>query len=141
MPINAQRYFIMEVSTLGGVSKLPGDCFGEHTVILDMLHLARQIFGDTDLQREVLCLFRSESANYLDAISSAEDERALHRALHTLKGAASAIGANRLADQAGHFEHCVADLIGEHRQPMIRALETRIAEVNGFIAATVDCPA
>ncbi|MCB1438320.1 MAG: Hpt domain-containing protein [Nitratireductor sp.] len=70
---------------------------------VDLIHLSSQTFGDRSLQNEIISIFLSQANAYLDGIAS-RDEAYAARAAHSLKGAARAIGAFRLAEIAEHCE-------------------------------------
>ena len=72
--------------------------------VLDLAFLSEQTFGESALARDVLIMFEQQCAALLPVIaeSSAPDQQAV--AVHTLKGAAAAIGAMRLADCLARFE-------------------------------------
>jgi len=67
---------------------------------IDMNHLARQTMGDPGLQSEVLRLFDTMSQVYFGRLESSTSVDDLQRHLHTLKGAAAGVGANRIAELA-----------------------------------------
>jgi HPt (histidine-containing phosphotransfer) domain-containing protein len=96
---------------------------------VDRAHLARQTFGDRELEREVLDLFRNQSPLYLDRAKSAQSESEWREAVHGLKGSARSIGAWRIAEAAeraetGNFASRVA---------AIAQLESALDEVNSFL--------
>jgi HPt (histidine-containing phosphotransfer) domain-containing protein len=72
--------------------------------VLDPIHLARQTFDDRDLGRDLLRLLDEQCGRLLPAIANAGPARARADAAHTLKGAARAVGAWRLAAAADRFE-------------------------------------
>jgi HPt (histidine-containing phosphotransfer) domain-containing protein len=67
---------------------------------IDLMHLARQCLGDAGLEHEILRLFDTTAKTYFSRLqqSSAFDELAMN--LHSLKGAASGVGAWAIADLA-----------------------------------------
>jgi len=73
--------------------------------------------GDKDLELEVLKMFLAQIPNYVDMIKSAKTDEAIYVAAHTLKGAASNVGAFPLAEiakeaeEAKHFQ--LNDVIAE----------------------------
>lgn len=67
---------------------------------IDMAHLARQTMGDHGLECEVLRMFDTMSQVYLGRLETSSNVDDLLRHLHTLKGAASGIGATRIAELA-----------------------------------------
>jgi HPt (histidine-containing phosphotransfer) domain-containing protein len=69
---------------------------------IDIDHLRRMTLGDAHLEREVLAMFSAQSASLIGTLASLpKDAGAL---AHTLKGAALAIGAFRVAEAAGSLE-------------------------------------
>ena len=75
--------------------------------ILNLAFLRRQTFDDRDLERELLHLFEKQCARLVPvAVEGAEDRSSQRRAeaAHTLKGAALAIGAERVAAAAARLE-------------------------------------
>jgi HPt (histidine-containing phosphotransfer) domain-containing protein len=67
---------------------------------IDMEHLSRQTLGDPGLEMEVLRLFDEMSHVYYGRLETSTTVPDLLRNLHTLKGAASGIGAFGLAELA-----------------------------------------
>lgn len=67
------------------------------TTVLDLDHLAAATFGDADLEAEVLDLFRDQCRRLAPVLASEAPVPERREGAHTLKGAARAIGAGRLA--------------------------------------------
>ncbi len=67
---------------------------------IDITSLSRNTAGNRRLGREVLGVFRDQIGQYLASLEGAADEQAWRLAAHTLKGAARAVGALRVADLA-----------------------------------------
>lgn len=79
---------------------LPGDC------PIDLVHLARQTFGERELESELLRLFDRQSRQIVDRLTDgpvAEDRWRAELA-HTLKGSARAVGAFGVAAAAEAYE-------------------------------------
>jgi HPt (histidine-containing phosphotransfer) domain-containing protein len=74
---------------------------------LDLVHLSAQTFGDRALEREVLDLFEQQCRRLLPAIADRSAIMARGDAAHTLKGAARAVGAERVAAIADAIEAAV----------------------------------
>jgi HPt (histidine-containing phosphotransfer) domain-containing protein len=72
--------------------------------VLDRAFLVEQTYGESALARDVLSMFEEQCAALLPVIADfgAPDQQAV--AVHTLKGAAGAIGAMRLAERLSRFE-------------------------------------
>lgn len=100
--------------------------------ILDLDQLVRQTFGDEALAREVLALFEKQCERLLPILArpGAAQERA--DAAHTLKGAARAIGAGRIAALADAFERTLAEEGASGR--LVPQLQQAVAEVHRAIA-------
>jgi HPt (histidine-containing phosphotransfer) domain-containing protein len=101
---------------------------------IDMVHLARQTAGDSDLEREVLALFRDQCARLL-ALIAASARQGVSRdevsrdAVHTLKGAALGIGAFGVARAAESIEQASArELVAA-----IAVLQKAVAEASSVI--------
>jgi HPt (histidine-containing phosphotransfer) domain-containing protein len=103
--------------------------------ILDVAHLHRQTFGDRALEREVLALFEQQCLRLPLLIAAGKNPNESADAAHTLKGAARAVGAWRLALLAEALE----TVLGEGRpaetlERLNRALEQAVAAVRGAVA-------
>lgn len=100
---------------------------------IDMVHLARQCLGDEYLEYEILRLFDTTISTYFSRLelASSYDDLALN--LHSIKGAASGVGAWTIADLAKAAEveiQAGRPLAPEHIADMAVAIE----EVRAFIA-------
>ena len=71
---------------------------------VDRVHLQRQTLGDSGLEREILSLFRRQSASVFARLSDARQQNERRDLAHTLKGSARAIGAWRVAAAAEAVE-------------------------------------
>jgi HPt (histidine-containing phosphotransfer) domain-containing protein len=91
--------------------------------ILDEGHLATQTFGDRALAGEILQLFDEQCGRFASVIvdATAPAERAL--ALHTLKGAARAVGAFRLAGLLEDHEDLDGDSCEHRAGELTKAIE------------------
>ncbi len=72
---------------------------------LDLVHLTRQTLGDTNLEREVLSLFASQSRLYVDRMQNAKTGEERRMAAHTILGSARSVGAWRVAAAAKKCSH------------------------------------
>lgn len=99
---------------------------------IDLVHLAKQCLGDENLEFEVLRLFDTTLATYMERLQLATtfDELALN--FHALKGAASGVGAWNIADLAKAMEGELRDArpITPER---IADMEMAVEEVRSFI--------
>jgi HPt (histidine-containing phosphotransfer) domain-containing protein len=99
---------------------------------IDMGHLGRQTLGDPGLEEEVLRLFDQMARVYYDRLETSTNTADLLRNLHTLKGAASGIGAFGLAELARVAETELRD--GAPVNPeRIDDLNVAVQEVSAFI--------
>ena len=104
---------------------------------LDLAHLARHTFDDRDLQREVLALFETQSAIWMDRLRQAADAGERGEAAHSLKGSARGIGAWQVAELAERLEADNGEedsrVPSQMARGLTRDLEDALAEVNQFI--------
>ena len=99
---------------------------------IDLVHLSRQTFGDPDLEREVLALFRDQCVRLLRTIlEGAAGDRA-RMAAHTLKGAARGVGAFAVAEAAERFE------TARGAEDALASLEGAIGEARAAIDGLLD---
>lgn len=100
---------------------------------IDMGHLSRQTLGDPGLEEEVLRLFDQMARVYYDRLETSTNVSDLLTNLHTLKGAASGIGAFGLAELARVTETELRE--GAPVNPeRIDDLNVAVQEVSAFIA-------
>ncbi|WP_321502512.1 Hpt domain-containing protein [Breoghania sp.] len=104
---------------------------------VDLAHLARHTFGDQGLQQEVLALFESQSAVWMDRLKQAGDVGEMREAAHSLKGSARGIGAWQVAELAERLEADSGEensrVPSQMARVLTRDLEDALAEVNQFI--------
>ncbi len=93
---------------------------------IDLVHLGKQTMGDKALEVEVLQMFARQARSCLQEIGSGDLKR-VEAASHKLKGAASAIGAFRVADAAGALESNVGDAA------RMAAVTASVIEAENFI--------
>ena len=93
---------------------------------IDLVHLGKQTMGDKALEVEVLQMFARQARSCLQEIGSGDFKR-MEAASHKLKGAASAIGAFRVADAAGALESNVGDAA------RMAAVTASVIEAENFI--------
>jgi HPt (histidine-containing phosphotransfer) domain-containing protein len=75
--------------------------------ILDAPHLVAQTFGDRALEHEVLVLFEGQCERLLPLLAEPGAATLRADAAHTLKGAARAVGAWRIAEIAESLEEAL----------------------------------
>lgn len=101
---------------------------------LDLDHLARQTFGDRDLEREVLELFERQSQAMIAKLRAATTAKDWAYAAHTLVGSARGIGAFAVAAAAVAVEGAKLDHLSGRAMAELDRLEAEVAEANAFIA-------
>jgi len=100
---------------------------------IDLVHLAKQCLGDEHLEYEILRLFDTTVKTYFGRLELADSYDDLAINLHSIKGAASGVGAWAIADLAKAAE--VEMQAGRPLAPeRIADLGMAIEEVRGFIA-------
>ncbi len=104
---------------------------------IDLVHLAKQCLGDTNLELEVLRLYDTTIVTYFGRLQLATifDDLAIN--LHSLKGASSGVGAWGIADLAKRAEDELRG--GRPISPeRIGDIGIAIEEVRVFIAKILD---
>lgn len=99
---------------------------------IDMVHLSKQTLGDHGLETEVLRLFDQMSRVYFGRLESSTTEADVLRHLHTLKGAASGVGAWGIADLAKAAETQIREG-GVVNPEQIDDLDIAVQECSAFI--------
>jgi HPt (histidine-containing phosphotransfer) domain-containing protein len=103
---------------------------------IDMVHLDQQSLGDPGLREEVLRLYSKMSDVYLGRIEQSATSADLMTHLHTLKSAASGIGAWGVRDLAKHAEDALREGAAVNLEH-IKAIAAAVAECREFIAGLV----
>jgi len=99
---------------------------------IDMVHLSKQTLGDHGLETEVLRLFDQMSRVYFGRLEASTTEADVLRHLHTLKGAASGVGAWGIADLAKAAETQIREG-GAVNPEQIDDLDIAVQECSAFI--------
>lgn len=81
---------------------MPSPPLAPGSPVIDADHLDRVTLGQKDLAEEILGLFVTQADEVLGKLRHAPEDSA--RLIHTLKGAASAIGAFAVVDVTVHLE-------------------------------------
>lgn len=100
---------------------------------VDLVHLAKQTFGDKRLEQEVLGLFLTQAALLTDRLDRAATEAEWKIAAHTLKGSAQGVGAWRVARAAQAAERFAADRVSDAAVQARAALRAAVEEANATI--------
>lgn len=112
---------------------ITGLSVGSAACPIDHAHLSRYTFGNKSLELEVLQLFADQTPDYLEALRSAETEKAWRDAAHTIKGSARAVGAMQVADRAERAEQLRASTDAAARIAAVAALEAALDEARDHI--------
>ncbi|HXG78193.1 MAG TPA: Hpt domain-containing protein [Methyloceanibacter sp.] len=111
----------------------------EGAACIDLAHLSLFTASDRALIRELLDLFRSQSAAYLQRLAAATSDREWQEAAHSLKGSARAIGACCVSEAAERAEQLSGAALKQGRSASLQAIEGAIKEANAEIAALLAC--
>jgi len=101
---------------------------------IDVTHLRSMTLGDPALEREVLTMFLSQTAQLAASLAKAPPDAAA--LAHTLKGSARAIGAFAVADAAGQLETTIKS--GGDRAHALGELNEAIAQARDAIEAMLN---
>jgi HPt (histidine-containing phosphotransfer) domain-containing protein len=118
MPLHAQR-----------IEWMPSPPLAPDDGPIDLAHLARMTLGDAALERQVLGMFASQSANLTEKLAALPAEAGA--LAHTLKGSARAVGAFRVAECAEALE--VAIRQGENPVKCQIELKAAVADARAAI--------
>ena len=112
---------------------------------IDLVHLARQTFGDKRLETELLCMFMRQAeqiqASLDDIAADRPGAQSAADLLHMLLGSSRAVGATQVATLAQAFEAKLRrdDPEGAGLGVVERAeLRAAVARVNAFIAVLLE---
>jgi len=92
---------------------------------IDLVHLQRMTLGDAALEREVLAMFAAQAARLIEALTVLPPDSGAM--VHTLKGAARAVGACEVGSAAERLEAVlkseggVADQLADLQEAVARA--------------------
>ena len=111
-PILVENWRLTQREAMLFAAQTPNSNFGQENVgqaggdpAIDLVHLARQTFGDIALEAELLAMFDAQAAKIAARLRHDElGARALADLAHQLKGSALAVGAHRVALSAEAVE-------------------------------------
>jgi HPt (histidine-containing phosphotransfer) domain-containing protein len=104
---------------------------------LDPEQLRRLTLGDRELERELLGLFRVQARVQFKLISMARKATDFDLAVHTLKGAALAVGATAIADFCKRLEALGFADDQEQRRELVRSLAEELTAAEAEIAEII----
>ncbi len=96
---------------------------------IDLVRLATNTLGNRDLEIQVLHLFKSQSSTTLERLATETDTSARLDLVHTLKGSARAIGAERVASVCETLEGRLNTATDTPTDPLVAAVD----EANRYI--------
>lgn len=100
---------------------------------VDLVHLARQTFGNRALEREVLELFLTHIPLSMARLRAASTDQAWREAAHSITGSARGIGAWIVAEAAAGAERMSGEQLAQGKAAAIAHLDKRIADATAFI--------
>jgi len=135
----ASRFFcngdFMELS-LDNTDDLPAETetrFAFRHRPVDLTHLSRYTLGNSDLEHEVLELFRRQTRLYFGKLATARDDDAWREAARVLKASARSVGAWQILQSAEDAEKLSPNRSQTARDDILRILDDQIHEANRFI--------
>lgn len=97
---------------------------------IDLVQLATNTLGNRDLEVQVLHLFKSQSRMTMERLESETDTAIRMDLIHTLKGSARAIGAQRVATACESLEGTMQSAADAPTERLVAAVD----EANGYIS-------
>ena len=104
---------------------------------VDLTHLSRYTMGNSELEHEVLELFRRQTRLYFDKMVQASDDDAWREAARVLKASARGVGAWRILQSAEDAEQLSKIWSQAAREDILRILNDQIREANRFIESVL----
>jgi HPt (histidine-containing phosphotransfer) domain-containing protein len=106
---------------------------------IDRSYLARFTLGNAALEREVLQLFADQLPRYLAQLRTPASPKDWKLALHSIKGSARGIGAQRLACVAQLAESLDLEADPEHRERLQRQAMDAVVAAAEEVCAHIAC--
>jgi hypothetical protein len=104
---------------------------------VDLTHLSRYTLGNSELEHEVLELFRRQTRLYFDKLARASDDDAWREAARVLKASARGVGAWQILRSAEDAEQLSPGRSQAAREDILRTLDDQIREANRFIESVL----
>lgn len=100
---------------------------------VDLTHLSRYTLGNSELEHEVLELFRRQTRLYFGKLATSRDDDAWREAARVLKASARSVGAWQILQSAEDAEKLSPNRSQTARDDILRILDDQIHEANRFI--------
>ena len=97
---------------------------------LDLVHLSRQTMGDSNLECEILALFRNQCEICSQSLATHSDPQELTEIAHHMRGCAKAVGAWEVAKMAALLESHPTQ--SEHKTGLLHELHSVVNYINGM---------
>lgn len=104
---------------------------------VDLTHLSRYTLGNSELEHEVLELFRRQTRLYFEKLTRASDDDAWREAARVLKASARGVGAWQILRTAEDAEQLTPGRSQAAREDILRILDDQIREANRFIESVL----
>jgi hypothetical protein len=104
---------------------------------VDLAHLSRYTMGNSDLEHEVLELFRRQTRLYFDKLAHASDDDAWREAARVLKASARGVGAWQILRSAEDAETLPPGRSQTAREDILNRLGDQIREAHRFIESVL----
>ena len=101
---------------------------------IDLVQLATNTLGNRELEVQVLHLFKSQSSTTLERLANETDISARLDLVHTLKGSARAIGAQRVALVCENLERKIKSA----GDAATEGLSVAVDEANSYISELLE---
>ncbi len=118
--MTATRQWNAEART-GGAGEAGG------SPVLDLDHLRGYTMDSPGLERELLAIFQVQMREHLTGLRQARSPEDWKFSAHTLKGAARAMGAGRVADAAAGLDNAGFEASADEKARLLSRLEDDIA--------------
>lgn len=106
---------------------------GQDAEIFDQAHLAHYTMNSEDLEREIVGLFLQQLPMTTDLIEEAQTAAEWKLSVHTLKGAAAAVGANQLLGVVMDLENIAYGSDIDQKARLLKALRDAADEFRATV--------
>jgi HPt (histidine-containing phosphotransfer) domain-containing protein len=111
---------------------------GESCASFDRDHFERQTFGDQGLQKEIIALFLAQIADSRVNLASPMTNSSWRFLTHTLKGAASAVGATQFAVLAAQWELAGSPREEEERLALVQVFDVELKAFSHAVSSYLE---